>query len=69
MAPAILGVILGPIAEVNFRRALQTDPDWIIFLSRLISLVFIILSVLSLVYPFWQNHRQKKRSAAQAADN
>ena len=38
LAPAILGVILGPIAEVNFRRALQTDPDWTIFLTRPIPL-------------------------------
>jgi len=61
LAPAILGVILGPIAEVNFRRALQTESDITLFFTRPISLTFLILSVLSLLYPFYQTYKHNKR--------
>ena len=58
---AILGVILGPLAEVNFRRALMTEDDLTLFVTRPISLTFLILSVLSLLYPFYQTYKHKKR--------
>jgi putative tricarboxylic transport membrane protein len=61
LAPAILGVILGPIAEVNFRRALQTESDLTLFFSRPISLAFLILALLSLLYPFYQRYKQNLR--------
>ncbi|MFA1821502.1 tripartite tricarboxylate transporter permease [Virgibacillus oceani] len=61
LAPIIIGVILGPIAEVNLRRAYMADPDWTLFLSRPISLVFLILAVLSIGFTIWQSRRMKKR--------
>lgn len=61
LAPIIIGVILGPIAEVNLRRALMTDPDWTLFLTRPISLTFLILAVLSIVFTLWQTARVKSR--------
>ncbi len=61
LAPAILGVILGPLAEVNFRRALMTEDDLSLFVTRPISLAFLILAFLSLLYPFYQRYKQKKR--------
>ncbi|MDL2210317.1 tripartite tricarboxylate transporter permease [Desulfovibrio sp. OttesenSCG-928-O18] len=57
LAPIILGCILGPIAETNFRRALVTDPDWTLFLTRPLSLVFLFLAVASLAYPLYKNWR------------
>lgn len=64
LAPAIIGVILGPIAEVNLRRAVMADPDWTLFLTRPISLIFLILAALSIFFTIWQsyktNHRLKK---------
>ncbi len=39
----ILGVILGPIAETNLRRALMTDGDPTLFLTRPVSLIFLII--------------------------
>jgi putative tricarboxylic transport membrane protein len=60
LAPAILGVILGPMAESNFSRALMTDSDLTLFLTRPISLIFLILALLSAIYPFYQAYKRKR---------
>jgi putative tricarboxylic transport membrane protein len=59
LAPAILGVILGPLGETNLRRALMTESDLTIFVTRPISLLFLVLALFSLIYPFFQAYRQK----------
>lgn len=52
LAPIVLGLVLGPIAEEQFRRAMQmSGNDLTIFFTRPISLVLIILTVLSLMVP------------------
>jgi putative tricarboxylic transport membrane protein len=48
--PVILGLILGFLAETNFRRALLMG-DASIFFTRPVSLVMLILAALSLIYP------------------
>jgi putative tricarboxylic transport membrane protein len=63
LAPVILGCILGPIAETNFRRALVTDPDWTLFLTRPLSLAFILCTLLSLAYPLWKTLRAQQKIA------
>jgi putative tricarboxylic transport membrane protein len=63
LAPAILGVILGPIGETNLRRALMTDSDLTIFVTRPISLLFLVLALFSVIYPFFQRYRQKRLTA------
>ncbi|CAO1660466.1 DUF112 domain-containing protein [Halomonas sp. NYA30] len=59
LAPLVLGVILGPIAETNLRRALMTNEDWTLFFTRPISLALLTLAALSIVlairYRFKQN--------------
>ncbi|QAT50044.1 C4-dicarboxylate ABC transporter permease [Caproiciproducens sp. NJN-50] len=51
--PIILGMILGNILEKNFRRSLVlAGGDWTTFFTRPISCIFIVLSVLSVFYPF-----------------
>jgi putative tricarboxylic transport membrane protein len=50
LAPLVLGVILGPIAETNLRRALMTEPDWTLFLTRPVSLIFLIAALLSVAW-------------------
>ena len=62
LAPIILGVILGPIAETNLRRAMMTENDWTLFFTRPISLAFLILGCLSVVYTIWQHQQFKKKS-------
>ena len=66
LAPMILGVILGPMAETEFRRAFQTSDDYTLFFTRPISLAFLILSVISILYPLYQKYREKKRASNQA---
>jgi putative tricarboxylic transport membrane protein len=47
LAPVVLAVILGPIAETNLRRALMTDPEWTAFFTRPLSALFLLLALLS----------------------
>jgi TctA family transporter len=45
-APLLLGLVLGPMLEQNFRRAMVLSAgDWSIFLTRPISLAFLLASV------------------------
>jgi TctA family transporter len=37
----------------------MTDSDLIIFVTRPISLLFLVLALFSLIYPFFQAYRQK----------
>ncbi|MCK5767810.1 MAG: hypothetical protein KAH35_05500 [Candidatus Atribacteria bacterium] len=61
MPPILLGVILGPIAERGFRRALMiSHGDWSIFFTRPICLVMIILSILSLYSGYKMNKSKAK---------
>jgi len=50
LAPLVLGVILGPIAETNLRRALMSDGDWTVFLTRPISAILLLAAVLSIIF-------------------
>ncbi|MHB2150752.1 tripartite tricarboxylate transporter permease [Calditrichota bacterium LG25] len=65
-APVILGLILGFLAETNFRRALLMG-DARIFFTQPVSLALLILAVLSFFYPilkakfkFLNNNNHKK---------
>ena len=52
VAPVILGVILGPLMEAQFRRTLLvSDGDLGVFLERPFALVLFALSLLALVVP------------------
>lgn len=58
LAPFILGIILGPLLETNFRQAISTDSDFTTFLTRPISGVLIGMAVLSLLYGIYDSHRR-----------
>jgi len=61
-APFVLGLILGPIAEQEFRRALLISKgNYNIFVSNWIDVVLVILIVLSLIYPSYQAKRMLKK--------
>jgi TctA family transporter len=48
-APLLLGFILGPLMEVNLRRAiLLSKGDWSVFLTRPISLTLLVISAVLL---------------------
>jgi putative tricarboxylic transport membrane protein len=66
LAPFILGVILGDQIEINLIRAIMTDPDPWLFLTRPISGALILLAVASVALSLWQHRRhQAKRAAAE----
>ena len=52
VAPVILGLILGPMFESNMRRSLMlSQGDWSTFVTRPISLSFILIALFVLVGP------------------
>ena len=63
LAPFILGVILGDQIEVNLVRAIMTDANPWLFLTRPISGTLIALSVASVILALWQHHRAQARLA------
>jgi len=60
LAPMILGVVLGNIAELNLARAFAITTDLSPFFTRPWSLFFMIVAVFSALYPMYQNHAGKK---------
>jgi putative tricarboxylic transport membrane protein len=61
LAPFILGVILGDQIEINLVRAIMTDANPWLFLTRPISGALIALSVGSVLVALWQRRRHQKR--------
>ena len=61
LAPLILGLILGDQIEVNLLRAIMSDPNPWLFLTRPISGFLLALSVASVIFALWQHHRHKGR--------
>lgn len=62
VAPAVVGVILGPIAEDHFRRALQiAQGNYATFVTRPISAAILALAALALIVPpllrWWQGRQ------------
>lgn len=52
VAPAVIGMILGPLAEQQFRRALAiSQGDYSVFLTRPLSLTLLVISALALLLP------------------
>ena len=69
LAPLILGVVLGDQIEINLVRAIMTDDNPILFLTRPISGVLIALSVASVIFALWQHKRHERRGRAAAEDD
>lgn len=60
MAPIVLGMVLGKLLEVNFRRAVIMG-GYSVFFTRPASLIMLLVSVAAFCLPFWQAHRAKKK--------
>ncbi len=68
VSPAVLGLILGPMAESNFRRALlMSEGSYSIFVSSPIAWIFLILTIITLAGPAISERMKKKRRQADAA--
>ncbi|MCH8002396.1 MAG: Tat pathway signal protein, partial [Proteobacteria bacterium] len=61
LAPMILGVVLGNIAELNLARAMAITTDISPFFTRPWSLFFLIVAIFSAAYPLFQAHRAKRK--------
>lgn len=54
MSPIVIGIILGPMAESNFRRTLViSEGDPMIFLTRPVCAVFLGIAILTLLLPIF----------------
>ena len=68
--PIVLGLILGPIAEKGFVQGLimgnsvSTEMPWLIFFTRPLSIILIVLSVISASWPLIRKMWDKRRAAA-----
>ncbi len=64
VAPAVVGVILGPVAEDHFRRALQiSQGDYSTFVTRPISGSILAIAALGVLVPQVLRNRQSSRTA------
>lgn len=61
ITPMILGVVLGDQAEINLVRALATDDNILLFVTRPWSLFFLIIAFFSLIFPWYQGARKRAR--------
>ncbi|WP_114965605.1 tripartite tricarboxylate transporter permease [Alkalilacustris brevis] len=62
LAPILIGFILGPMVEENFRRAMQIyRGDWLVIASRPIAGTLLALTVLMLLWTLWSVVRRRRR--------
>ncbi len=66
LPPFVIGFLLGPIAEINVKRALQTDPSLLPFVTRPISALLLGLAVVSVLYYFWVGYRRLRATPSTA---
>jgi TctA family transporter len=60
VAPILLGFVLGPMVEENFRRALLLSRgDLAVFVERPISCVFVVISALLVIAVTWSAWRAR----------
>lgn len=61
LAPMILGVVLGHVAELNLSRALSISDDLTLFVTRPWALFFLVISLFSAAFPWYQARRHEAR--------
>jgi putative tricarboxylic transport membrane protein len=65
LSPIVLALILGPMAEGNFRRSLvMSQGSYAIFFQRPISAAFILIAVVSLFYPIIKKTLKERKAKA-----
>jgi len=64
LTPLILGVVLGNNLERQLFRALELDPNWLTFLTRPLSALFLVLAVASVVFSLYQDRKLKRLKPA-----
>jgi putative tricarboxylic transport membrane protein len=58
LAPAVMGLILGPMAEQHFRRAVAiAEGNYAVFLSRPLSASLLLVSLAVIMAALWSRRR------------
>ncbi|GHT81849.1 hypothetical protein AGMMS49543_05440 [Betaproteobacteria bacterium] len=62
--PLLLGFVLGPLLEANFRRAMMiARGDFMVFVRSPLSLTLLLICVALLALTMWTNWRRKLADA------
>ena len=70
LGPMVLGIILGPIAEVQIRRGLTASSgSFMPLVTRPVSLIFLILAVFVLIFPYYQRWRTKRKKMSEESSS
>ena len=68
LVPILLGIVLGPLAEKNFRRAMViSEGSWSIFFTRPIACAFIVIAAISVGVFAYRNYKSQKLAKANTA--
>lgn len=69
IAPAILGAILGPLVETQFRRSLELgDGNFLVFIDRPFSAIVLALAAAVIVLPIVSRRFNKAKDAVEEGD-
>jgi putative tricarboxylic transport membrane protein len=69
VAPMVLAIVLGPLAERSLRQSLlASQGDMMIFVERPLSAAFLVIGLALFVYPILQLARHKKRQGAPSGE-
>ena len=64
IAPMVLGIILGPIAETSFMTSMIAyQNDWTVFFTRPIAGTFMAFTIAALAYPMYRQMRSAWRAS------
>ena len=64
MAPLLIAMVLESLTEMSLRQSLiMSDNSLSIFVTRPICLIFLILSLGSIMLPFFKNRKNKAKAA------
>jgi len=61
-APIVLGMVLGKLAESNFRRAVIMG-GYKIFFTRPVSVILLAVALLSFIIPLYQTYKENKKKS------
>mgnify|MGYP000605120808 CR=1 FL=1 len=69
LVPILLGIVLGPLAEKNFRRAMViSEGSFSIFFTRPISCAFILIAIVSVAIFGIRNYKSRKLAKQNTAE-
>jgi len=65
MAPAVLAIVLGPLAEISLRQSLLiSDGDFLVFFDRPIAGSIMVVAIILILLPIWKVVKERRKEAA-----